>query len=843
MAKLWLTAAIIMAVSFNSGAVTTVNETDSLIEFLYKGMPLPDKAMYDRDFYRQNVELSLKARNKMPWGKTVPEREFRHFVLPVRVNNENLDMSRQVFYDELKDRVKNLSMEDAILEINHWCHEKATYQPSDARTSSPLSTVSQAIGRCGEESTFTVAALRAMGIPARQVYTPRWAHTDDNHAWVEAWANGKWYFLGACEPEPILNLAWFNSPASRGMLMHTNVFGVYDGPEEAVAHSPYYTVINVTENYAPVAPVTVQVLNSDRTPAKDVVVRFCLYNYAEYYPLAQKQTDDNGNASLNTGKGDLVIWASDGKQFGLAKGNSTSPVTIVLDKDASYSGSMQFDLIPPPASASLPKPTEAQALENDKRKSYEDSIRHAYMATFANEATARELAGNLSLDPEKTVKVLTEARGNHKTITDFLTSVPANQREKALSLLLAISEKDRRDVAPEVLYDHIATPETRKYEKLYVDYILNPRIENENLTPYKEYFRSMIPESERAAYSSNPDKWVELIKSRIKIQPNDNPKQLRMSPRSVWESGTADPLSAAICFVAGARSCGIPARIDAVTGKPQYALETGEWVDVKLDNAALPSVSPTGNIKASEILLSTVKEPKYYNHFSISKIDGGFPRQLEYDEGTTLEDFLNNHSTLEEGQYMLVTGQRLANGGVLAQTEFFTVKHGETTEIPFVFRHDDNAVQVIGSLNSENIYHDLETKADKSILSTTGRGYYVIGLIQPNHEPTSHALNDISALKSDFEKWGKKIVLLFKDENEASRFNKSTFKNLPENVIFGIDKDSVVASELAASLNLTEVEKPLFVIADTFNRVVYMNSGYTIGLGEALMSVINRLEE
>ena len=89
-------------------------------------------------------------------------------------------------------------MEDAILEVNHWCHEKATYQPSDARTHSPLATVYTAIGRCGEESTFLVAALRAVGIPARQIYTPRWAHTDDNHAWVEAWANGKWYFLGAC---------------------------------------------------------------------------------------------------------------------------------------------------------------------------------------------------------------------------------------------------------------------------------------------------------------------------------------------------------------------------------------------------------------------------------------------------------------------------------------------------------------------------------------------------------------------------------------------------------------------------------------------------------------------
>ena len=81
------------------------------------------------------------------------------------------------------------------------------------------------------ESTFTVAALRSIGIPARQVYTPRWAHTDDNHAWVEAWADGKWYFLGACEPEPVLNLAWFNEPASRAMLMHTRAFGDYEGPD------------------------------------------------------------------------------------------------------------------------------------------------------------------------------------------------------------------------------------------------------------------------------------------------------------------------------------------------------------------------------------------------------------------------------------------------------------------------------------------------------------------------------------------------------------------------------------------------------------------------------------
>ena len=63
----------------------------------------------------------------MPWGDLIPDELFRHFVLPIRVNNENLDDSRRVFYGELKDRVKHLSMKDAILEVNHWCHEKVVY--------------------------------------------------------------------------------------------------------------------------------------------------------------------------------------------------------------------------------------------------------------------------------------------------------------------------------------------------------------------------------------------------------------------------------------------------------------------------------------------------------------------------------------------------------------------------------------------------------------------------------------------------------------------------------------------------------------------------------------------
>ena len=101
------------------------------LEFLYAYMPLADVTDYPADFYLQNVRASLKAREEMGWN--IPEREFRHFVLPLRVNNEDLDSARVVFYRMLKPRVEGLSMEDAILEVNHWCHEMMTYQPSDGR--------------------------------------------------------------------------------------------------------------------------------------------------------------------------------------------------------------------------------------------------------------------------------------------------------------------------------------------------------------------------------------------------------------------------------------------------------------------------------------------------------------------------------------------------------------------------------------------------------------------------------------------------------------------------------------------------------------------------------------
>ena len=96
--------------------------------------------------------------------------------------------------------------------------------------------------------------------------------------------------------------------------------------------------------------------------------------------------------------------------------------------------------------------------------------------------------------------------------------------------------------------------------------------------------------------------------------------------------------------------------------------------------------------------------------------------------------------------------------------------------------------------------------------------------------------------KDELEKWGHKIVLLFENEEEKARFtNKSEFQNMPNTIVWGTDVDGKIFAEIKEQMRLQHNNRPVFLIADTFNRVVFMSQGYTIGLGEQLMSVIKKL--
>lgn len=825
-------------------------EEREALTFMYAYMPIGDITDYSGDFYLKNIRSSFQARNEMPWGDSIPEDIFRHFVLPVRINNENLDESRMVFFDELKDRVKGLSLYDAVLEVNHWCHEKVIYTPSDGRTSSPLASVKTAYGRCGEESTFTVAALRSVGIPARQVYTPRWAHTDDNHAWVEAWVNGKWYFLGACEPEPVLNLGWFNGPAYRGMLMHTKVFGKYNGPEDVMERTDGYTEINVIDNYAPSAKAVITVTDANGKPVKDALVEFKIYNYAEFNSVARKKTDTDGKCSLSAGKGDMLVWASKDGKFGYSKVSfgKDGEVTIALNKKPGDVETIALDIIPPVDGSIPAEVTPEQKEANAKRLLEEDAIRNKYVATFYTEEKAEALAKELGIDPMKTEDFMIGSRGNWMEIEKFLRETPAEKRAQAMALLDVVSAKDLRDTPASVFADHLNnTPAVQS--EWFNEYIMNPRVANEFLTPYKSFFAANIEPSLAKQAVENPQALVDWVKNNVSINDALNAQRIPIMPMGVWKSRIADKGSRNIFFVAVARSLGIPARIEPVARKIQY-FKDNAWVDVDFE-AAVQTTAKQGKVIASYQPIKALQDPKYYSHFTIAKVlPNGTLQTLNFERGgnvdmglgDTWSGLLKKPLSMDEGNYMLVTGTRMANGSVLAEIEFFNVEADKTTPIQLEMRESKDEIQVIGNFNSENKFKRADNGEETSLLATTGRGYYIVALLGSRQEPTNHAMRDIAAVKKELEDWGRGIVLLFPDEKGYKNFDPKEFGDLPGTITYGLDIDGAIQKEMATAMKLQNANTlPIFLIADTFNRVVFVSQGYTIGLGEQLMKVIHKL--
>jgi len=847
----------------------TTEEREAL-EFLYAYMPVADIMNKDGAYFLEQTRSSLQTKAEMEWGAQIPEMIFRHFVLPVRVNNEDLDNARPIFAKELKDRVKGMSMREAVLEINHWCHRHVVYTPSDQRTIAPLAAVKTAQGRCGEESTFTVTALRSVGIPARQIYTPRWAHTDSNHAWVEAWIDGKWYFFGACEPEPVLNLGWFNGPAYRALLLHTRVFGKYDGPEEVMMRTANFTEINVLPDYAPTARGMVTVIDGNGKPVKDAKVEFMIFNGMSFSSVLTAKTDKKGQCSLTAGKGDMFIWVTKDDKVGCGKltfGNDLT-LLVILDKKASELRGFDLDIIPP-APGSVPaeeEVTDDMRQANSRRMAADDSLRNAYTATFLSHDQALAEAAALGLEDTRVAPFLETSRGNWREILAFLQKTPAEKRSDAVALLSVISAKDLQDTPAETLFSHIDETINNK-SPLYVNYILNPRISNELLTPYKKALRSLFTEEFVAKAQQNPELVVEWCKKELTLIDELNPQRIMSSPAGIARARVCDAGSRDIFFIALCRSLGIPARNEPVARRLQYFSD--EWHNVDFTGEK-ETLLPTGFVQASfNNPTDKLPYPIYRQHFTIFRIEddgalsprnyrgGGRGGRFGGEQGSGFgggqrqvqgAGLLQEPLEAETGAYMLLSGTRMADGSVLAHIEFYTIEEGKTTQTQLIVRDGAVNVQVIGNMNPEAQFLPASVTASsedekRSILSVTGRGWFVLGILGAQQEPTNHALNDIARTAKEFEDWNRSILLLFPDKQELSKFNINEFKGLPSTITYGIDINNI-AAELVKELKLTDTKTlPIFVIADSFGRIVYVSQGYTIGIGESMLKVIEKLSK
>jgi len=810
------------------------------LQFLFAFMPLCDLADYDGEFYLKNVRSSFAARDTFSWGKIVPEDIFRHFVLPIRVNNENMDSARWVFLAELKDRVKKLSMKDAALEVNHWCHEKVTYKGSDSRTSSPLASVKTAFGRCGEESTFTVAALRSVCIPARQCYTPRWAHGDDNHAWVEVWIDGQWYYIGACEPEPDIDIAWFTGPAKRAMLVNTNVFGDYEGSEDVLIKDIRYTRINVLPNYTETKRIFVKALDLSKKPVDSAAVEFLLYNYAEFYPLTKSFTDKKGICSFLTGLGDLLIWSAKGDHYGYQKVTvkNSDTVIIILALQPGKEYSEDFDFIPPPEIKVEGTISDSLKRINTERFAFENETRANYEGTFIDSSKTYRLAGNLKMNGDTLWMILQKSRGNWREIINFISQTPEDQDRLIFPLLLHISEKDLRDVNPEVLIDNIpvncAGEPVIEDALVFSQFILSPRIDNEYIKPFKAYFRNQFDKPFIENARNDPQALIEWIKTNIRIDNDANFSRTPITPVGVYELKVSDAHSRDIFFVAVCRSFGIPARLETASKTPQY-FKDGKWIDVTFTKQS-NQVSAKGTL-ILENDKQNDRKPEYYIHFTIEKLTDGFYRSLDYEYDPLMSKFPCSLQ-LAPGAYLMVTGNRISGGTVLSELNFFNIEPGKTKEMTISLRKDLVPQEILGKLNIDSFLQSINPEQPVNVNPEKG---IIIAWLDPLTEPSRHFVADLVLKKEEFNKWNGTILLFFHDEKGKLDFilkNKTALPSFVSYYTTNTETFNRFINSIYSINKPTYKRLPVVSFINKKSEIIYLSEGYRIGTGDDLLRSI-----
>ena len=468
-------------------------DRQTAIEFLRTHLPASDLDRYPFELFSRFADHALFLRETVPWCKALDEEIFLHYVLFPRVNDEDLSFHRQIFYDALWPRIRGLpAVEAMVLEVNRWCHETASYEWTDERTASPLTVYRSGSGRCGEESAFLVSALRSVGVPARQVYVPRWSHCDDNHAWVEALCGDTWRFLGACEPEPVLDRGWFNAVASRAVLVRSRLFGEGRSPlhGQPIGRDGIVTYYNQTARYAPVSERVFRA-RADGKPAAGAVFQLQILNEASFHTVAALTADEHGEAWADLGLGTVHVLAVLGDRRGEGDCRGAEITLELVPSEEVDSGWTDFDFHAAPVTPVNPSPLDAEqrALRADTRQTG-DALRSKRMAAFCR------------LDPAhpQWLDLLQAARGNAGEILAFLQGGDAQNRER---LLRTLPPKDLRDADRATLEDHFARlpPRGDSPEEIYWNYAACPRVGREKLTAWRGGRWGELDESSRIVAS------------------------------------------------------------------------------------------------------------------------------------------------------------------------------------------------------------------------------------------------------------------------------------------------------------------------------------------------------
>ena len=756
-----------------------------LMKFLYGTMPVRDAGEYGFNLFLSYVKHALMLREKVAW---------------------------------IMGRVAGMSLWEAILEINYWCAEHATYEATDSRTASPMTMYRSGKGRCGEESTFAVTAYRSVGIAARQVYTPRWAHCDDNHAWVEVFVDGEWHFLGACEPEEVLDTGWFSGPANRAILIHTRNFSDYvkESNEEYLGKEGALYYFNHTDFYGRTKLVKILVKDENGKPAAGAHIAVEILNMAEFFPAAVMIADADGEVQMTLGLGDIRVRAFDGirRAEAMMRIEEEDSLELVLQEEAVPSADDTWQTLEIRAPKEVPVrnvvATKEQKERNAARMAEAERLRKARFAACFDEKKAAAY-------PEAE-EIFHRAGENFEEVYTFLSKDENPNRKK---LLFSLELKDAKDLKASVLEDHLDCEQGDLPEEIFRKDLLCPRIFLEELTPYRSMIRGFFEEETKRSFAEQPERILDYLKKNITFHPEEEYDTIMATPVGVLTMKQGSPLAQKILFVAICRSLNVAARLNPVTLEPEYYRD-GEFHSVETEAAVLKEETE------SAVLTLRAEDGsawKYYQTWTIGKWNGTVFETLNYEDiafdGKTLD------LTLEPGCYRLITSMRMPNGDQHAAYRVFELKAGEAKEIYLetVKKELDELLEHIEL--PEITLEDLDGKAH-TLNDLTKDGPILLAFLGTGEEPTEHVLNELIEIA---EKWNAKdaamaAVLRTKADLENTTFQKACAAI--HNMSLYIDP-SDDAPAIAEKMGIDAEKLPLLILALPGNIGGRAYAGYNVG--------------
>lgn len=774
------------------------------LKFLYSCIHVNDLVSYPVSLFDGYVRASLAAYEAIDYAKTVPEELFLTFVLPARINNENLDGSRARLMQELLPRIDGKTMAEAALEVNYWCYEHGTYIPTDNRTVCPDTFRKAALGRCGEESVFLVSALRAVGLPARQVYVPRWSHCDDNHAWVEVWADGAWYYLGACEPEPVLNKGWFTAAASRAMLVAARSDGCLLD-KGVTAQMPLRALVNATGTYGECAELNVLVTKHG-APVEGAEVLFQLVNYSELFSVHSAKTDEAGRTSLMLGRGDVMvqIWHDGVFMTQKADLRETTALHFRLEEGSAVEAmdgqEEAFDLTPP-QERPLPEQSAAELAAHEARLRRCERVRRAYTRSFADA-------------PD----VLSAACGNEAELSAFLATPEFDDAQKA-ELLSTLRPKDLLDASCEMLRDCLAAalPYRGRFDdEIYRRDILCSRISDEMLVPQRSAIRAVFPQG----FVSGREV-LDTLRERLTLKPEYGMRNFFATAVGSLRCGMTSPRSFGVVFATVCRCFGIPARRNDLTGEVEW-LEGGRWLSIE---TSTPGETP----QSFRLTLHTESPLHYEEQFTVGRFEDGRFVSLGLGDYT-----LDGTDTLElpAGMYRIMTNTRQIDGTASAWMYYVNLSCDRVVTLQCQPDKTRSALHAVAT-------DFLPDGSAKRWLAQSAGVKRVLLWAEPGKEPTEHLLQELLAVSDACRDC--RVGILLAPDAEANNATLQTVLREPWAELLGGDAAALPA--LRRALGVGDERLPFAAAISARGTGLFAFANYNIHTAQRLLSILHIAEE